>query len=315
MSWAIRSLFAGTLLMAMSQSMLAQEDDPPFSTSDTDVGYIDSAIPATQFRLRFDAAYNNPFPDRAEFFYRATPTAASAAESRVDYQDASSYFEVALRPSTSAFVEGQIRFLNPELNTNTSGFGDLQVGFKQLLWTNRHSLLSFQLRSYLPTGDADERLGTDHVRLEPGLLYLERLGTRTKFEGELRLWVPIGGSETANGEDFAGEILRYGIGLSHDLCRSQTVGRQCGCDQSDCSRTSGVFELVGWSILDGFGTITDPSGVGVTLMPLDGDTILNAKVGIRWTDARRSIYLGYGRALTGDLWYQNILRAEYALRY
>ena len=32
-------------------------------------GYIDSAIVGNQFRLRFDAAYNNPVPDRAEFFY------------------------------------------------------------------------------------------------------------------------------------------------------------------------------------------------------------------------------------------------------
>ena len=31
--------------------------------------YIDNAIIANMFRYRFDAAYNNPLPDRAEFFY------------------------------------------------------------------------------------------------------------------------------------------------------------------------------------------------------------------------------------------------------
>src|SRR5262249_13954942 len=33
------------------------------------VGYIDPAIPLTQFRLRYDAAYRDNRPDRAEFFY------------------------------------------------------------------------------------------------------------------------------------------------------------------------------------------------------------------------------------------------------
>src|SRR5205085_1898326 len=32
-------------------------------------GYIDNAIPKTMFRLRFDAAYDDNRPDRAEFFY------------------------------------------------------------------------------------------------------------------------------------------------------------------------------------------------------------------------------------------------------
>ena len=32
-------------------------------------GYVDFAVPITQFRLRFDAAYDDNRPDRAEFFY------------------------------------------------------------------------------------------------------------------------------------------------------------------------------------------------------------------------------------------------------
>ena len=32
-------------------------------------GYIDNAIVGTNYRSRFDAAYDNPLPDRAEFFY------------------------------------------------------------------------------------------------------------------------------------------------------------------------------------------------------------------------------------------------------
>ena len=36
---------------------------------DSSVGYIDTAIPGNVFRLRFDTAYNNNRPNRAEFFY------------------------------------------------------------------------------------------------------------------------------------------------------------------------------------------------------------------------------------------------------
>ena len=35
----------------------------------TNVGYIDSAIPRSNIRLRYDDAYGNNRPDRAEYFY------------------------------------------------------------------------------------------------------------------------------------------------------------------------------------------------------------------------------------------------------
>ena len=38
-------------------------------TASSNVGYIDDAIVQTRLRLRFDAAYDNNRPDRAEFFY------------------------------------------------------------------------------------------------------------------------------------------------------------------------------------------------------------------------------------------------------
>jgi len=292
------------VLIASSLSLYAQEEDPPFGTSDTDVGYIDSAIPATQLRLRFDAAYDNPLPDRTEFFYRAAR--GPSAETRVDYQDITPYLEIATSNWTSWFVQAPVRFLNPDSLANTSGVGDLQLGVKQVLWSRPSDMLTFQLKTYAPTGDADQRLGTDHASLEPGLLYIERLSPRTTFEGELRLWVPINASETADGEDFAGEVLRYGIGFGHDFYRSY--------DCTNASRLSGVFEAVGWTIFDGFGTVLGPNQ-GAALHDVSGDTIVNAKLGLRWTDRRRSFYLGYGRGLTGDVWYRDIVRAEYSIRF
>ena len=39
------------------------------TVGDSRVGYIDNAIPGNIFRLRYDTAYNNRRPNRAEFFW------------------------------------------------------------------------------------------------------------------------------------------------------------------------------------------------------------------------------------------------------
>ena len=55
-----------------------------------------------------------------------------------------------------------------------------------------------------------------------------------------------------------------------------------------------------------------------------GETIVNAKFGIRagfgqdWSNKllnNSELYVGYGRALTGDVWYKDIIRVEYQLRF
>jgi hypothetical protein len=71
-----------------------------------------------------------------------------------------------------------------------------------------------------------------------------------------------------------------------------------------------VVELVGWTI--GGGLKFSPSG---GLQDATHDTIVNLKLGLRWNTARDTFYVGYGRALTGDAWYQDIIRAEYAIRF
>lgn len=314
----IAFLLANWLLLIAVVNAIAQEDDPPFSTSDTNVGYIDSAIPATQFRIRYDSAYDNPIPDRAEFFYRAAMAPGGglppSAETRLDYQDISPYFEFAVTPSRSIFVEAPVRFLNPELNANTSGVGDAQVGAKQVLFTSFGEVLTIQFRTYIPTGNASKRLGTDHASLEPGFLYAKRLNALTAIEGELKVWIPIDATEAAAGGVFSGPILRYGLGIGHDLYQSAGCTY---CNKCPPKRITAVAEFVGWSILDGLGTVPAPptAPFGAALVDVAGDTIVNGKFGIRWTTPRKSIYVGYGRGLTGDVWYSDILRAEFVTRF
>jgi hypothetical protein len=286
----------------------------PGSTSDSNVNYIDSAIVGNQLRIRFDTAFGNPRPDRAEFFYPkcgcfqiggGDPDAPGPPlpETNVDHQELRIDVEYAITPRFSGFLETPVRFLNPEANENASGLGDLRAGFKFALIACPHQYLTLQFRTYIPTGDADRGLGTDHVSLEPGLLYYRALSDRLTIEAELRDWIPIEGGSglgtVSPFERFAGNVLRYGIGASYTVI-----------DQ-DCLRVAPVAEFVGWTILDG------QSSEGATINEeADGDTIVNFKVGTRAVICdKHSFSVGYGTRLTGDHWYDDILRIEYRLTF
>lgn len=271
-------------------------------------GYIDPAYIGTWARLRYDAAYENNRPDRAEFFYPkcgcfrtappplTDPTAPGPPlpERNVDYQDITTHLEVAANNRLSAFIEVPFRFLNPEVNANTAGLSDIDVGVKLGLISECDQLLTFQFRTYTPTGDADRGLGTHHVSLEPALLFWRQLSDRVFLEGEFRDWIPV------DGTDFAGNVLRYGAGVSYVAYRS--------CDLS----VAPVMEWVGWTVLNGRAS----DGVTGGVYAAGGDTIINGKFGVRThLNDTNSIYVGYGRAVTGEVWYKEIWRLEYRLGF
>lgn len=269
------------------------------TVSDSSVGYIENAIPGNLFRLRFDAVYDNHRPTRAEFFYaRSGPSGSglALAERNVDHQDVAAYLELLVSPSLSGFVEMPVRFLNPDINDNTAGLSDMNAGLKYAFFYDEGTALTFQFRSYFPTGDAERGLGTDHVSLEPALLVYQQLDDRLGFEGEFHWWIPIDGDD-----DFAGDVIRYGLGLHYDLIQ--------GCDY----RISPVVEVVGWTVLDGQESVRHPTGL-TTIEDSEGDTIVNGKLGVRLKlDGVGDIYGGYGHALTGDRWYEEIVRLEFRL--
>jgi hypothetical protein len=216
-------------------------------------------------------------------------------ERRIDYQELSTRLEYAPVPRFSAFVEVPERFLNPEVNANASGLGDMNLGLKWAFVFDEDRVTTFQLRTYVPTGNATLGLGNNHVSLEPALLEYRRLDERTALEGELRFWAPAGGT------GFAGDIVRYGLGLHYDLCRTRNT------------LTVPVVEFIGWTVLGGKEAVPQPDGPEV-IRGAAGDTIVDVKVGVHlkvgtWGD----LYTGYGRPLTGDRWYENIYRVEFRL--
>lgn len=302
MRLANRFLLFVTAALALSQwpaNARAQGLTVP-KVRDTNVGYIDPAIPGDVFRFRYDSSYENNRPTRADFFWapggRFGP-GPSIPEKSVDYQDLITYVEALLTETASVFVDVPVRFLNPELNPNTAGFSDLNFGVKQALIAREDLFASFQFRTYVPSGDFRRGLGNGHVSLEPAFLVYLPLDDRWGLEGEIRDWIPL------TNNDFAGNIIRYGVGLHYDLIRS------------DDFRMTPVAEFVGWSVLDGKVAVRQSPDL-VEVQDAAGNTIVNVKVGLRTKiGSRMDLYGGYGRALTGDVWYKNTFRLELRFFY
>ena len=67
---------------------------------------------------------------------------------------------------------------------------------------------------------------------------------------------------------------------------------------------------VDWTILSG------KESIKTLILDASGKTIVNAKVGVRIDFGRYfDMYAGYGRALTGDVWYKDIMRFEFRLHF
>lgn len=272
----------------------------------SNTGYVDNALINNRLRLRFDAATGNNRPDRAEFLYaecgggRCT---GGGPVTNVDYQELRLYGEYAfINDRLSLFTSLPYRFIQADPNIDKdSGMGDVVAGFKSGIFSNAKQQLTFQLMAYMPTGKSKKRLGTNHYSVEPGILYFLKPADRWTLESELKLWIPIGGSNITggnrDGNRFAGNILRFGAGLGYDL------------PQTLIHRITPVVEVVGWTVFSGYET---NGNVSPATIDSAKTTIVNLKMGARIAfDKHNSVYAGYGIALTKDVWYDHIVRAEY----
>lgn len=338
----------GAAALGIASNALAQADDDrpvdpvrttqyqemPMSTTDSDTGYIDNAILGTRFRLRAETASDIDKPDRAEFFYAkcgcfrgvgdpnapgpvgspvdlngdgmiddAEVLASPLIENSLDYDLFRLDIEYMIGKRWSAFVEIPYMQIDGAAIPSASGFGDIRAGFKYALRSAANEALTFQLRTYFPSGDAGDGLGTDHYSFEPALLWYKRLDPRSTLNAEFRVWVPIDGSSSAatgRSGDFAGEVIRYGIGYSYDFGVAPAM------------QFTPVVELVGWTVLDGIVTFSPDATPNNLVISSADDTIVNLKIGARLKlDPNNSIYLGYGIALTDEVWYDDIWRLEY----
>jgi hypothetical protein len=280
----------------------------------------------SQVRVRFEAGFHNDVPDRAEFFYgkcgcfRAAfdpkvhdPHAAGPGPDQannISFQQLYLHTEYAPTSRVSLFAELPFRRIQPGFAVpgtgftktgdvggqhvnNLSGISDVRAGVKMALVERPDQALTLQVRAYLPSGDARQGLGTGHYSVEPSLLYYRKLSDRTTLESQVGDWHPTGGSRGADSrKHFAGDVAFYGLGVSHVVYESARF------------KLVPVAELVGWHVVSGSQTGAN-SNAG-------GTNIVNIKVGARLiVDEHSSFYAGFGQALTRQVWYEQLARAEY----
>ena len=293
------------------------------------IGYIENAIVGSQIRVRTEAGFHAEFPDRGEFFYAKcgcyqslvgsglpatdpkAPGPSPGVVTNLNFQQLFLEAEYAPHRRFSLSVEVPVRWIQPTSFvpgfgsfSNRGGLGDVRAGFKAALLASPRRYVTFQLKSYFPSGDASKGLGTNHYSIEPALLYYQALSNRMTLESELGVWHPIGGSagvasaSNSTPQSFAGNVLFYGVGPSYQLLRGERV------------RFAPVVELVGWSVLGGYQTVWI-SGTRIGDQ-VSGTNIVNIKIGARTElSGGNSFYIGYGRGVTNSVWYSDLVRVEY----
>lgn len=285
------------------------------------VGYVNDAGIQSQLRLRFDAGTEINAPDRAEFFYPKcgcyrdlpnddrdpdAPGPGPGVATDVKYQQFYLQAEYAFGDRASVYGELPVRWLQPQAFVpglgsfeDQSGISDLRLGAKLGLMATDTGVLTLQIQGTLPTGDGLKGLGVDHFSFEPALLFNQAVNDRVRLEGQFGFVLPFDGSDGigTTDESFAGKVLYYGFGPSVEIYRGEQV------------RFAPVLELVGWHVIDGYQTSTYvTTGNGA----IDGINIVNLKIGGRFVFRdRSSIYVGYGRGLTDDVWYHDVFRLEF----
>jgi hypothetical protein len=275
--------------------------DDSLHVGESAVGIIDPALPRTMLRVRGDLGYNFLQPMRAEYFMARgglplTP-GLPLPESRIaSYQDLAIHAEFAALSFVSVFVETPMRWLNPDVNANTYGYGDMNFGFKLCTWNTEEMLATIQVRLYNPTAQRPG-LGTDHWTIEPALLGIWKPYDNLMLEGEVRYFVPI-----ATSSDVAGNVLRYGLGLSYGQVSQGFWYKP-------------VVEGVGWTVVSGK-TLVLAAPDAYTIRDADGQTIVNGYLGLRFGfGSNIDFYTGYGRCFTGNSWARDFVRLEMRLMY
>lgn len=290
------------------------------------MGFIDDARVDSKVRVRVDSAFRVTAPDRAEYFYAKcgcyallstfspnydpdAPGPRPGAVNDLDFNQIDIFGEWAFG-LFSAFGQLPLRWIQPRSFIpgsggsfpNQSGVGDLRVGVKIVAIETGEQSLTAQVQLYTPTGDAASGLGTNHASVEPMLLYFRRLSDDFTLETQFGTLFPFDGSAgvpTSVEENFPGQVLNYGAGVSFDAYEEGRI------------LFAPIVELVGWRVFSGFQT--SPT-VGAN--PANDTDILNFTVGARVTvDGTHSVYGGFGHALTGETWYDDIVRIEYRFSF
>jgi Putative MetA-pathway of phenol degradation len=327
-----RSIWLMFLLLPAAAA--AQTQTPPAPTPDPTpkrrpsmVGYVNDSTIQSQLRVRFDSGYGLTSADRAEFIYAKYGWYAHQPATFVNYDpDAPGPWPGLLAEGdfsqlyllgeygfannrASAFVELPVRWFRPgewipgfNVGEKSTGLSDVRFGAKVGLKSSDTDQATVLFQVTTPTGDAAKSLGTNHASLEPAFLLSHAVSDRVGLEAQFGAVFPVGGSAglpASSPDKFSGSVLYYGLGPSFDVYSTSAV------------RFAPVVELVGWSVLGGFRTTCGDEACFLEAND-PGGNIVNIKVGARIVMRdQNSVYVGFGKALTGEKWYDKIFRLEF----
>ncbi len=262
---------------------------------------IDVTEPFNHFDIQVNPVFGINSPDRAEYFWPRAGRGVPNVEQSVNYQDLRFRMEVG-NDFASTITELPLRFLDPQINSNTGGLADMNTAVKTRLFQGATLNISQIVRTYLNTGSITHGLSSGHISIEPGVLARYEWSERTFLFGEMKFWVPLGGDPT-----HSGEILRYGAGISHLWI------------DNDSFAAIPVLEFVAWNILGGQRTLpasAQPTTGGPLTRSIDGDVIFNIFPGMRFTFKGGENFdlfeLGVngGVAVSNQRWYNAQMRFE-----
>ncbi|MGP0062568.1 MAG: hypothetical protein ACLQGP_03055 [Isosphaeraceae bacterium] len=167
--------------------------------------FADYARPRTVTRLRYDNLESMTRPDRNQFWIQGVvPTrnnARTITDPRARLQQFYVYQEAAGQRG-SFFIEYPYRQINENYAPTQAGFSDLNFGIKSLMFDCELLQITFQFRTYTPTGNSMLNLGTGHFSLDPSILASLKLGPTTYFQGQWGNWIPLAGNQNLAGGVF-----------------------------------------------------------------------------------------------------------------
>lgn len=265
--------------------------------------FVDQVRPITQMKVGIDCGWDVLFPDKAELFWAGVGKKGPAAignvgPRRLDYKDGYLYTEGAV-DRFGLFVQLPYRFVDPDAPfPSGSGFGDMSIGTKSLLLDCELMQITFQFRTYLPTGNASKGVGTGHTSLEPSLIGAIKITESTYFQGQLAYLAPIGGDSAVQGS-----LITLGMSLNQLLWN-------CG------KNLQWIGTLEGTSYWITNGQYTSPDLVN-TLLPADDlEPMFNLGVGTRFVYCNTIDFgLGVSAAITDNRMVGQLLRGEFRWRF
>lgn len=176
--------------------------------------------------------------------------------------------------------------LDPIAEPNTTGIGDMELGFQFLAFGGQRDLLFFALNMTVPTGDTTRDLGVGHTTLEPTALWLHDFGKGTYFQSRFGWEIPV--SITDVGSEF-----KYDVGLYH--C--------CLCTEH-------------WPIFRFLTPLIEANGITTLNEPGHGRTVLDLTTGFRWlVRDMDEVGVGWSFPVTGSQNFDRQLILSYRLHF